>query len=164
VTCRCDDEWQGDFCEENTDSCLSNPCLNGGICHDGESRYDCDCGDIFGGVNCEYVEPHCGSLMKLSSYPPSRNFWTLCEINIIDHAQPIQDMPCRDLIRDINFFNNSDTILAMGGDYGCFPTKFPNEMSDGACVPGYNQDVALRGCLSCTHMGVCIYVDQPSGN
>jgi len=98
--------------------------------------------------------------MSTSSYDPVRNFWVLCEINIIDHPS-YTNTPCRDLIVGINHYNNSQTILQLGGTFGCFVTRFPDEMPNGACVNNYNQDSTLNGCLSCTHMGVCLNVPPP---
>jgi malate dehydrogenase (oxaloacetate-decarboxylating)(NADP+) len=93
-------------------------------------------------------------------YPPSRNFWVLCEINVIDNPGHVST-PCRDLIVGINHYNDSDTILALGGSFGCFPSKFPDELSESACVPDYRMDAVLSDCLSCTHMGVCILEPPP---
>lgn len=85
----------------------------------------------------------------------------MCEINIIDHDDEVLKRPCSQLLVDMPYYGNAANITASGGYFGCFPTKFPNEMSDGACVPGYNNNVDLSGCLSCTHMGVCIFVNNP---
>jgi len=100
--------------------------------------------------------------MLTSPYPPMRDFWVLCEINVIDHPVYL-NTPCRDLIVDINHYNNSQTILALGGTFGCFVTRFPDELSDGACFNDYNQGATLGSCFSCTHMGVCLRVPPPLG-
>lgn len=157
VECICTPGWYGPTCASNADECSSNPCKNGGTCVDGEERFDCACPPEFAGDLCESVAPSCGSLLVQSVYPPTRNFWELCEINIIDHPHLI-NTPCRDLIVGIPYYNNSATIIALGGTFGCYPTKFPDEMPNGACIPNYNQGAVLGNCLSCTHMGVCIDV------
>lgn len=36
-----------------SDECASNPCLNGGTCHDWFKSYTCTCPDIYCGVNCQ---------------------------------------------------------------------------------------------------------------
>ncbi|XP_078580669.1 zonadhesin-like [Branchiostoma floridae x Branchiostoma japonicum] len=38
------------------DECLSQPCQNGGLCVDGDKRYDCQCAPGFIGVNCETLD------------------------------------------------------------------------------------------------------------
>ena len=35
------------------DECLSNPCLNGGLCSNGESRYTCTCLAGWTGARCD---------------------------------------------------------------------------------------------------------------
>lgn len=40
-------------CEENLDECLSNPCQNGGMCHDHANGYTCSCLPGYLGIYCE---------------------------------------------------------------------------------------------------------------
>jgi hypothetical protein len=159
VECICTPGWFGPLCDSNENECVSNPCQNGGTCVDGDHRFDCNCPPEFSGETCAEVAPDCGSIMAHSTYAPTKNFWALCEINIIDHPS-WTNTPCNELIVDIPYYNNSATILALGGTFGCYVTKFPDEVT-GACVPGYNQAARLATCLSCTHMGVCIDVPPP---
>lgn len=160
VECICPSGWYGPTCDSSENECISNPCQNGGTCVDGEQRFDCRCTDEFTGDYCELVAQHCGSFMSMSAYAPARNFWNLCEINIIDHPE-YTTMPCNELIAGIPYYNDSTTIKELGGTFGCYPTKYPDEMPNGACIPEYNQNAELAKCLSCTHMGVCIDVPPP---
>jgi hypothetical protein len=155
--CLCTDGWFGQHCESNEDNCLSLPCHNGGTCQDMDNDYNCSCHPSYEGKQCNYVKPNCGSIMETSQFQVTRNFWSMCQIDIINHRDYL-DTPCRDLITGINVFNNASYILDIGGDFGCFVTKYPDEMPAGACVEGYNQAVRLGGCLACTHMGICIKV------
>jgi len=155
VLCICPPGWAGQYCHLTTNLCLSTPCLNGGTCLPEEGAYQCWCTDEFYGMHCEAVKPNCGNIMAVSEYQAIRGFWTLCEINVADHAQFVNTR-CRDLIQGINYYNNSTQLEQMGGAFGCFVTRFPSDMPDGACVPGYAQDAILANCLSCTHMGVCL--------
>lgn len=38
------------------DECISTPCLNGGICQDGLSSFNCACRDGYAGILCEIRE------------------------------------------------------------------------------------------------------------
>lgn len=46
------------------DECLTNPCLNGGICINREPFYLCDCPDGYFGENCEFLQQ--GQIVRLS--------------------------------------------------------------------------------------------------
>lgn len=40
-------------CPESTNSCKSDTCYNGGICHEGWNRFICDCSNTeYAGVTC----------------------------------------------------------------------------------------------------------------
>ncbi len=39
--------------EDTIDQCLSNPCLNGSTCVDGNGEYTCICADGFEGTKCD---------------------------------------------------------------------------------------------------------------
>ena len=44
---------QGQFCEQETDECSTDPCLNNGTCVDLLAAYECQCAPGFQGKNCE---------------------------------------------------------------------------------------------------------------
>jgi len=160
IQCICPEGYYGQFCQFTQDFCEGSPCRHGGTCTSEAEGYECECLEEYYGTHCELVVPNCGSIMLQSSYPPERDFWVLCEINIIDHPTYLQT-PCRDLIMNINHFNTSQGILDNEGTFGCYVTRFPDEMPNGACIRHYNQDQRLGNCLSCTHMGVCIEAPPP---
>ena len=43
----------GSLCETEIDFCLSEPCLNGGICNKIANGYECLCSSGYEGKNCE---------------------------------------------------------------------------------------------------------------
>ena len=51
--CQCDVGYEGRYCHLETDECLSEPCLNGGSCHDQLGGYTCLCALGFNGTNCQ---------------------------------------------------------------------------------------------------------------
>jgi hypothetical protein len=154
IQCICTPGWSGPLCNSNENECLSDPCRNDGTCIDGDGEYTCFCKDEFYGPNCESVIPNCGSILKQSGFPAINRFEILCELNIIEHPEYLST-PCSQLIRGINYYNDAETILARGGNFGCYPTRFPDEINN-ACVPGYNQQAIMSSCMSCVSMGVCI--------
>lgn len=52
--------------KEHPKQCLSNPCLNTGVCREGWNRYVCDCtGTGYLGRSCERGEPACSQSVSL---------------------------------------------------------------------------------------------------
>jgi hypothetical protein len=92
-------------------------------------------------------------------YPATNKFTILCEINAVEHPNDVSTQ-CSQLIKDINYYDDAATIVEQGGTFGCYPTKFADEVTN-ACVPEYNPETTLASCLSCTHMGVCIKFPDP---
>ena len=43
VRCFCEPGYEGEWCGEETDECLSNPCFNGASCTDALNGYTCNC-------------------------------------------------------------------------------------------------------------------------
>ncbi|XP_064304639.1 protein eyes shut homolog [Phalacrocorax carbo] len=68
-------QWASPFCEEPSDLCASQPCLNGGICQYNQSGYVCDCLAGFLGHNCEIDVNECSSR-------PCQNRGEFCEVQI----------------------------------------------------------------------------------
>lgn len=160
IECICTPGWSGPVCNSDENECLSDPCKHGGTCVDGDNDYDCYCTAEWHGKNCDTVNPNCGSIMRRSGFPATNGFTILCEINVVEH-EPYLSTPCNELIRGINYFNDSDTITALGGTYGCYTTKYEDEVNF-ACIDDYNQRTTLASCLNCLQMGVCLkYPDDP---
>lgn len=59
--CSCRAGFTGQRCEININDCSSNPCANGGTCHDGVNEYTCSCAPGFSGRNCELYNTPCSS-------------------------------------------------------------------------------------------------------
>lgn len=51
----------GSRCELEIDECLSNPCLNEGVCEDLTGGYTCTCAVGFSGDRCEINIDECNS-------------------------------------------------------------------------------------------------------
>lgn len=61
-TCSCRPGFTGQRCEININNCASNPCANGGTCHNRANDYACSCALGYGGRNCELLAGPCSSL------------------------------------------------------------------------------------------------------
>ena len=62
-TCRCNDCYEGEFCDQIKDFCISSPCKNGGTCsqEEGVCHYNCDCVVGYEGDRCETEMNACDS-------------------------------------------------------------------------------------------------------
>ena len=66
-TCQCVSGYNGPTCDDDTDDCLPNPCLNNGFCIDGINSYTCDCtGTGFDGTKCQTNINDCASNLCLN--------------------------------------------------------------------------------------------------
>merc|ERR1712071_35951 len=62
-TCDCVAPWVGRNCDVDNDPCSSGPCLNEGTCITLSSKfYECQCGEIYFGVNCELQDSNAGGI------------------------------------------------------------------------------------------------------
>ena len=62
--CTC---WTGIQCKDGINECLSNPCLNAGLCVDGVNEYRCVCLTGYTGVNCQTQVSPCTSAPCLNN-------------------------------------------------------------------------------------------------
>jgi hypothetical protein len=59
LVCLCESGYRGDYCEVAFDNCDPDPCLNGGICFDGDDTSYCDCPEGYEGATCERPHDEC---------------------------------------------------------------------------------------------------------
>ena len=59
IIVKCNNEFTGRFCEVNIDDCASQPCYNGGTCHDQEKDYTCSCPPGYFGLQCQEEQSSC---------------------------------------------------------------------------------------------------------
>jgi len=61
-SCVCEPGWTGVQCKDGINECLSNPCLNAGICVDGINEYRCTCLTGYTGANCQTPINQCSTI------------------------------------------------------------------------------------------------------
>ncbi|XP_039586501.1 protein crumbs homolog 2 isoform X1 [Passer montanus] len=84
--CQCQPGFTGDTCFTNIDECESQPCQNGGLCHDLVNGFLCQCPPGYSGVECAVNINECEE-------GPCKN-GAVCEDGIADyscHCAPGQD-------------------------------------------------------------------------
>ncbi|XP_068604308.1 cubilin [Brachionichthys hirsutus] len=62
--CNCYSGWHGQICDQNTNECLSNPCLNGGTCTDNINGFTCSCTSQWTGPLCQTQQQECGGYLS----------------------------------------------------------------------------------------------------
>jgi len=65
------------------DECLSQPCLNGATCTDGDNAYTCTCQPGYGGNNCETSESVYSFIIDIYKWISSLkiNYFTVAMLN-----------------------------------------------------------------------------------
>jgi len=104
-----------------------------------------------------FISEGCGSVLHAMDHIESlpESWSTLCYITTkdTDHVKK----PCRNLLRDLPGFKDSDALLDQGGDFGCL--RVSDEMEGTgkeACREGFQHDTKLSQCPSCTSLVICI--------
>jgi hypothetical protein len=59
TVCICEPGYRGDFCEAEFDNCEPDPCVNGGVCFDGDNAAFCMCPEGYDGATCEHDHDDC---------------------------------------------------------------------------------------------------------
>uniref|UniRef100_A0A3Q1IYA9 Uncharacterized protein n=1 Tax=Anabas testudineus TaxID=64144 RepID=A0A3Q1IYA9_ANATE len=62
--CNCSPGWQGVNCDQNINECASNPCQNGGTCHDAINGFTCTCTAQWTGPICQTAQQECGGFLS----------------------------------------------------------------------------------------------------
>uniref|UniRef100_A0A5S6PYS1 EGF-like domain-containing protein n=1 Tax=Trichuris muris TaxID=70415 RepID=A0A5S6PYS1_TRIMR len=61
TACKCKNGFEGIYCASQADMCLSNPCLNDGVCESHVGGFRCICPERYVGLRCEQTVSPCGS-------------------------------------------------------------------------------------------------------
>ncbi|XP_023215803.1 neurogenic locus Notch protein-like [Centruroides sculpturatus] len=142
--CICADGYEGSYCQNEINECISQPCQNGARCNDLIGQYTCDCLPGFQGLNCEFnindCDPNpcrnggtCHDLInKFVCSCPHGTLGILCEIDVNDCFE--------------GACHHGGTCLDKVGNYEC---KCPPGFVGPRCEGDVNE------CLSnpCNHFG-----------
>ena len=90
--------WEGMYCGyEVAEECLSNPCLNGGTCHDGLQTYTCTCLIPFG-LESLILDGNCdsrtGPIVAETQFAEAVSGTTTFVPNIVQHELPFGHSGC----------------------------------------------------------------------
>ncbi|XP_064420850.1 protein jagged-2b isoform X2 [Latimeria chalumnae] len=107
--CACPDGYSGRNCEIAEHACVSNPCANGGICHEAPSGFECYCPHGWAGPTCAIDVNECASnpcasggtcIDKVNGFEcicPPQWIGRTCQIDVNDcHGQCQNGGTCQD--------------------------------------------------------------------
>ncbi|XP_051834073.1 protein jagged-2 isoform X1 [Antechinus flavipes] len=143
--CACPDGYSGKNCEIVEHACVSNPCANGGSCHEVFSSFECHCPSGWSGPTCAIDIDECASnpcarggtcIDQVNGFEcicPQQWVGTTCQLD----ANECEGKPC------LNAFSCKNLI----GGYYC------------DCIPGWkgvNCHININDCQGqCQNGGIC---------
>nr|XP_045253608.1 protein jagged-2 isoform X1 [Macaca fascicularis] len=143
--CTCPDGYSGRNCEKAEHACTSNPCANGGSCHEVPSGFECHCPSGWSGPTCALDIDECASnpcaaggtcVDQVDGFEcicPEQWVGATCQLD----ANECEGKPC------LNAFSCKNLI----GGYYC------------DCIPGWkgiNCHINVNDCRGqCQHGGTC---------
>uniref|UniRef100_A0A8C4LCP9 Delta-like protein n=1 Tax=Equus asinus TaxID=9793 RepID=A0A8C4LCP9_EQUAS len=143
--CACPDGYSGKNCERAEHACTSNPCANGGSCHEVPSGFECHCPSGWSGPTCALDIDECASnpcaaggtcVDQVDGFEcicPEQWVGATCQLD----ANECEGKPC------LNAFSCKNLI----GGYYC------------DCIPGWkgvNCHININDCRGqCQHGGTC---------
>ncbi|XP_059675546.1 protein jagged-2 [Gavia stellata] len=143
--CACPDGYSGKNCEIAEHACVSNPCANGGICHEISSGFKCHCPSGWSGPTCAIDIDECASnpcaqggtcidgVNAFECICPQQWIGATCQLD----ANECEGKPC------VNAYSCKNLI----GGYYC------------DCIPGWtgvNCHININDCHGqCQHGGTC---------
>lgn len=101
------------------DECLTNPCLNGGLCINREPFYLCDCPDGYFGENCEFLQQ--GQIVRLSMGALAAIL--VCLLIILSEWGRLLGLVFLFLVRPIYRFYKSGNRCHINGKVSCVSTS-----------------------------------------
>lgn len=107
-------------CNLQINECLSNPCLNGGICHMHESGYACECKPGFVGARCEhsFANSTCQAISSSSINSGDKTIY---------RQQPLCSGKSRCLNNTKSYFNSAKTgqLSVSSSGFSCQGCPYP---------------------------------------
>ncbi|XP_066468415.1 protein jagged-2 [Tiliqua scincoides] len=144
-SCACQDGYSGKNCEIAEHACVSNPCANGGICHEISSGFKCQCPAGWSGPTCAIDIDECASnpcasggtcIDRVNGFEcicPQQWIGTTCQLD----ANECEGQPCL----------NAHSCKNLIGGYYC------------DCIPGWkgvNCHININDCHGqCQNGGTC---------
>ncbi|XP_060589547.1 fibropellin-1-like [Ruditapes philippinarum] len=123
-TCTCHKGFQGTTCSEDIDECLSQPCHDGGQCHNHVGNYSCTCALGYGGNQCATIVGACAGINCLNNGTcldiGGSQFFCMCSLNYTGNY-------CETKIRnrcDNIHCQHNGTCQQSAHDFMCNCTKF----------------------------------------
>lgn len=156
-SCTCRSGFTGDHCQYEVNECDSQPCLNGGACHDGVKTFRCSCSKGYTGNRCQVrtLQSYCRTdhLAFFLRYPFVKDVLTVAAQMPVDWCR--RSNPCQNGGRcrpkDGSF--TCDCVGSWSGRYcdvpgvSCEVAAFQRGISERTCLVAVTSTCPCRSLL-----------------